>query len=238
MHNILVIDDPKSADPEILKGIYGLRHKVFCDQLGWVEPNPEQQEMDAYDALPPIHIAYLNPEQKLCGCFRLKPTTGPYMLKDVFPMLVGRNELPSDPTIYEISRFAADHDIEKSFRSGTVSITTSALLVGLFKYAQSCNIKAIVGVSDVRFEKLLRRAGLYSTRYAPPRKIGNCLAVAGYADVNDAAIERLKERFHAICEEAYRHQSYKPPLHEEPSINLIQFKENENGRFATYRTGI
>lgn len=191
MKNIHIIENLRDAEPEILQGIYSLRHKVFSEDLGWVNPNPIGIETDIYDTLDTTHFAYLSPQNEVVGCFRIVSTVGPYMLRDVFPQLMGTTELPNTPSIWEISRFA----VAPHCRALNLSRITSELLLALFEYAQKKNIHAIVGVTDTVFEKLLRRAGLYSTRYAPPRQIGNCLAVAGYAEVNDENLSTLRQRF-------------------------------------------
>ena len=56
------------------------------------------------------------------------------------------------------------------------------------------DIKKIVAVSDVRFERLLVRSGASVNRFGPPRHIGDVKAVAGWLDINEASLSRVSAR--------------------------------------------
>ena len=51
-----------------------------------------------------------NNPAEIIGGWRLRPTTLPYMMKDVFPQLLGGTPAPVRPDIWEISRFAVDEE--------------------------------------------------------------------------------------------------------------------------------
>jgi len=54
-------------------------------------------------------------ENAVVGCWRLLPTTGPYMLKDIFSHLLWGKPAPEQPDVWEISRFAiAGGEAERS----------------------------------------------------------------------------------------------------------------------------
>jgi acyl homoserine lactone synthase len=69
---------------------------------------------------------------------------------------------------------------------------TNLLLEQLFTFAARRDISRIVAVSDVRFERILKRAGLLTNRFGPPLQIGVTRAVSGYADVTDLNLRRLQ----------------------------------------------
>ncbi len=65
--------------------MHKLRAKVFKGRMGWDVPVISGMEIDGYDAIDPMYMLMRAPEGVLCGCWRLLPTEGPYMLKDSFP---------------------------------------------------------------------------------------------------------------------------------------------------------
>jgi len=85
------------------------RHKVFVQRLQWEIPGVPRDatsEWDEFDAGNTVHLVALSADNEVCGCARLMPTTGPYLLRNVFPELAGPGCLPSSPSIWEMSRFA------------------------------------------------------------------------------------------------------------------------------------
>ncbi len=193
MGTTLAIEGCLDEHTEHLSAVYALRHKIFCAQKGWVPTNESKQDVDIYDRMNPVHFVHLDDAGEVDGCCRIVPTTGPNMLRDIFPELMGVQPIPCAKAIWEISRFAVDTErLDDSYTM--ISDVTSELLITLFTYALEKNMSRIVAVTDTAFERVLRRAGLYTTRYAPPRKYSNCEAVAGYAVVSEETIRQLKER--------------------------------------------
>ena len=75
------------AEPEemrLLDRMYELRHTVFAERLKWTSLNSDRREVDLYDVLNPVYLICRDPVGEVVGCWRLLPTTGPYMLKDIF----------------------------------------------------------------------------------------------------------------------------------------------------------
>jgi len=193
MNKTFVIEGGSQEYAPYLMGVYALRHKIFCEQKAWVPANTAMQDIDAYDRLNTVYFVHLDDVGEVDGCCRIVPTTGPNMLRDIFPELMGNQPVPCAQTMWEISRFTVDTErLNDSY--ATISDVTSELLITLFTYALEKGMSRIVAVTDTAFERVLRRAGLYTTRYAPPRKYHNCEAVAGYAVVNEETIQLLKER--------------------------------------------
>ena len=73
-----------SLYPETMRQMHRLRHEVFCTQLGWVEPSEDRMEKDGFDRRGAIYLVSLDDHENVDGCWRLLPTSGPYMLSDVF----------------------------------------------------------------------------------------------------------------------------------------------------------
>ena len=174
-----------------LEGMFRLRHEVFKERLDWEVGSAAGKERDMFDDLDPVYIVCENAGEVL-GSWRLLPTTRPYMLKDVFPELLYGMPAPEAPDVWEISRFAVSKRVATNESLGTINTITNLLLEQLFTFAARRKISRIVAVADVRFERILKRAGLLTQRFGPPLQIGVTRAISGYADVSDLNIRRMR----------------------------------------------
>jgi len=160
--------------------MHTLRAKVFSGRLGWEVPVLSGMEIDGYDALDPAYMLLREPDGALRGCWRLLPTEGPYMLKDSFPQLLEGRQAPSDPHIWELSRFALETD--KDSRYGFSDMTLDAF-ANVVRYGIENGITHYVTVTTTAMERLTRRAGVVTSRLGAPQQIGIENAVAFYVDV-------------------------------------------------------
>ena len=178
----------------LLDEMFKLRHVVFKERLNWDVQSIEGRERDKYDDLSPVYVLCRNSENVMAGCWRLLPTTGPYMLKDIFPELLDGHPAPRHPSIWEASRFAV-HTQERSYRSmAGLNRITKTMLSALHEFGVQNNIEKMVAVSDVRFERLLIRSGASVNRFGAPRAVGDVKAVAGWLDINEETLARVRAR--------------------------------------------
>jgi acyl homoserine lactone synthase len=164
--------------PALRDSMHVLRRKVFLDRLGWsVHCDKDGRERDVFDTLDPLYLVACEPEQpsRALGCWRLLPSTGPYMLRDVFPELLGGQPAPDIGRVWEISRFAID--MEAGGGTFGFSLLPALMLRSLVRHAATHGIESIVGVTTVAVERMLRKLGFEVERYAPPRRIGSVMSV-------------------------------------------------------------
>jgi acyl homoserine lactone synthase len=200
------IIDMSHATAEVssrLDGMFRLRHEVFRERLNWDVGSTYGRERDQFDELEPVYIV-CEQDGEVLGSWRLLPTTGPYMLKNVFPELLHGADAPCAPDVWEISRFAVSKRVLGNDSLGTIRSVTQLLLDQLFTFAARRNLSRIVAVSDVRFERILKRSGLVTHRYGPPMQIGVTQAVAGFADVSALNLQRLQSSTHAALSRTHR----------------------------------
>ncbi|WP_321885382.1 acyl-homoserine-lactone synthase [Burkholderia cenocepacia] len=166
------------------------RHKVFVQRLHWEipgVPHDATSEWDEFDAGNTVHLVALSADNEVSGCARLMPTTGPYLLRNVFPELAGPGCLPSSPSIWEMSRFAGsrlpDH------RAGSTSG------MSLFPYAMALALSfgaiRVIGVVSNPIARLYRRFGL------DLRNMGAGTAPAA-ADIVACSIDLGPATFHRL----------------------------------------
>jgi acyl homoserine lactone synthase len=147
-------------------------------------------EIDGYDALEPLYMMMREPGGELRGCWRLLPTEGPYMLKDSFAQLLRGEPAPHGEHIWELSRFAIESRGGAGFGFSEVTMESVASIIG---HAHDTGIERYVTVTTTAIERMLRRAGVVTTRLGLPLAIGVEMAVALFVEV-EPTWEALYER--------------------------------------------
>lgn len=186
--NHLIIDRAGQGrlDAALLDSMFQLRHAVFHDRLGWQVRSERGRECDVYDALGPHYlVACERPGSRVAtGCWRLLPTTGPYMLRDVFPMLLEGVAAPADAYTWEISRFAvAATHTGSGYGFGELP---AQMLRAMLRFGISRGLDAIVGVTSAAVERMLRRLGFTVERLGRPQRIGKVMCVAFRLPLDEA----------------------------------------------------
>lgn len=195
MQNVLLSGAEKRPEEiRLLDGMYRLRHTVFSERLKWTSLNEERREVDVYDALNPVYLICRDPSGDVIGCWRLLPTTGPYMLKDIFSHLLHGHPAPQKPDVWEISRFAIDPGWRDYISLGAVGSVVGHMLLGLFDFADENGITCVVAASDIRFDRILKRAGLTTTHYGPAVRMEYSRAVAGWAEISKQNRGRIEAK--------------------------------------------
>lgn len=174
-----------------LRSMHRLRARVFADRLGWEVALAGGLEVDRYDALGPTHLVHIGPDGEVDGCARLLPTTGPTMIRDTFPVLLGEAPLRSGPHIWESSRFAVEASDRRDEARGLARITFE-LLLAEYEYALRLNLSEMVAVTDVRMERIMIRAGCRLSRLTPPQRLGVTRALAVYVRVDRDDMEAVR----------------------------------------------
>ncbi|MGL5632333.1 MAG: acyl-homoserine-lactone synthase [Azovibrio sp.] len=162
--------------------MHRLRTRVFKERMGWEIPILSGMEIDGYDAIDPYYVMVRGKENKVCGCMRILPSMGPYMLKDTFPELLYGGSPPEADNIWELSRFAIEAEAVNGF--GFADITLEVIRE-IFRFGNAKGITDFVTVTTTGIERLLRRTGVQISRYGPPVKIGVEKVVALTLKVNE-----------------------------------------------------
>lgn len=177
----------------LIAGMHRLRHRVFRDRLHWDVSVSGDMEIDEYDALKPTYVIAVDNDNFVVGCARLLPTTGPTMLANTFPVLLGSNPPPRSDKIFESSRFCVDTSSAESVSVTGLRDVTFSLLAGILEWGLTNGQVTVVTVTDVRFERILRRAGWPLERFAPPMQIDDTKALAGHLPITESALTSVRE---------------------------------------------
>ncbi len=182
-----------NALSEDVQAMQRLRYRVFKERLGWDVSTENGMEVDTFDAHKPHYLLLRGEHGSVGGCVRMLPTAGPNMLRDVFPCLLDGSDAPSQSDIWESSRFAMDpaatsHNVKNGLAEGTYE-----LFAGMIEFGLAKGLSHIVTVTDVRMERILRRAGWPLDRLGEPQMIGITRAVAGFLAISDETLDVVRQ---------------------------------------------
>ncbi len=102
------------------------------------------------------------------------------MLKDSFAQLLHGQAAPEHARIWELSRFAIETEGAGCFGFSDITLQSIAEIIS---HGYHAGIDQYVTVTTTAIERLLRRAGVVTTRFGQPLQIGVEKAVALYVDV-------------------------------------------------------
>lgn len=181
---------------DAFRQMYSLRARQFSLRRGWRVTVKDGLEIDCFDSheINPLYVCVVSDENQLLASLRLLPTTGPHMLADVFPEVMGETGPIRHPLIWESSRFCVDTDAAREFCADGINHVTRLLLLGLFQTAHEAGMSNVISVYDVFVERILRRAGCVFDRVGPVVKYDDLKTVAGLFEVSPASIRSIADK--------------------------------------------
>lgn len=179
---------PSTTQQNRLEAMFRLRHEVFQEKLGWEVRSVNGMERDQFDDLDDVtYILGQGAAGEVDACWRLLPTTGPYMLKDTFPELLHGLPAPQDDHTWELSRFAVatSRTATDNAAFGPISM---ALMLESARFAVENGITRYVTVTTPPMERMLRQQGLHVHRMGPSLRLGVAVAVALVIEVDQQTL--------------------------------------------------
>lgn len=174
----------RSEYRQLLDDMHALRARVFKDRLQWDVAVTDGREIDVFDAADPLYLLAVNDTTgRLEGSVRLLPTTGPNMLRDVFPVLLPDGLVIESPLIWESSRFCIDPDMAHNGRRRIDRVTTE-LLCGMVEIGQVAGLSHIVSVYDARMARVFRASNCPAEVIGVPTRIGRVMTYAGLFEIS------------------------------------------------------
>lgn len=181
-----------------LRAMHRLRYRVFKQRMKWDVEGVNGEERDHFDDLGPTYVLGCDGGDDVVGSIRLLPTTGPYMLRNVFSELLDDAPAPGHPLIWESSRFAVDCAVKGKSGLKALSRLSAELFCGALEHCLANGIREMVMVYDSRVARVFdRMGGPVSDRpiwRSSPRPIGNTIAYAASWKVDEGTLEIIRER--------------------------------------------
>jgi len=197
MRILVVSPDLYNQHSSFLTKMHRLRAAVFGTRLEWDVAITAGEERDQYDALRPTYLLAVTSTGSVAGCVRLLPACGPTMLEGTFPQLLENGSLPARSAVIESSRFCVDTSLAAGREGGQLHLATLTMFAGIIEWSMANGYTQLVTATDLRFERILKRAGWPMARLGEPAVIGNTIAVAGSLPIDRASFER-------VCPPTYR----------------------------------
>lgn len=180
------------ARPDLLEALHRLRYRVFHERLGWRVAVEDELERDGFDEQNPLYLLAYGDDDQLVGTWRMLPTTGPYMLRDVFPLLLDGNDAPRDPAIWEGSRFAVECRSHRKHGLGTPGRITGEIFAAVVEFGLALQLSEVVTVYDGRIARLLPRIGCHPKWQSRRHRIDDTVTLAGRFDIDNAALDAIR----------------------------------------------
>jgi N-acyl-L-homoserine lactone synthetase len=191
---LAVVQAGQVGKTSLLIDMHRLRKRVFKDRLAWaVNISRSGMEVDAFDLPEAFYLLAVSEEGRVCGSWRFLPTSGPTMIRDIWPEFMTSIDLPVDPLVWEGSRFA----VEKSPCSGTkglaqINRTTQELFCGITELCIHCGIREIFTLYDLRIARLLQRLNCSAKQVSSRICINGLPTEVGRFVTNRTMLERLR----------------------------------------------
>jgi len=181
--------------PREIDAMFRSRAETFQDRLGWEVIVKDGRERDRFDDLNPLYLVSVDPDSgEYWGSLRLLPTTGPNMLRDVFPQLLDEGEEVACSTIWESSRIcvATRSGQPERTRSG-LNFALCELVLGIAEVAILAGLTQIVSVFDARMLRILRATGCSPKIIGTPQRIGTVMSYAALFSAGYRPLKTVRE---------------------------------------------
>lgn len=190
-----------------LMAMHCQRKAVFVDRAGWKVPVVADCEIDRYDLLEDTMylLAKDEPSGPLLGSARLLPTTGPHLLRDLYPASY-RAALPSGPTVLEVSRYCTAPGI--GGRSRRLALLWE-IICGLMETALQHGIHQVIFAANRALLPLALECGWEARTVGPTMSHGDDEVKAVVAAITPDGLRNVRDR-HGIVAPVIRFDPRSP----------------------------
>ena len=203
-----VVKDLVSDDERIQA--YHLRHRVFCEELGWVPRSRSLLETDEYDKYT-TSLGVFDQQHVLVACTRVASPGTPFMIEKEFSSLIDpSHKIRKQNDIAEVSRSCVAPEARSLSVYGTFGACRVSMLVYkvVYQWCSVNNIRYVYTVVEPRLYRALRAQGFQMQLVgAPVTMPDGCVAMAaiidwqGFVTVN--ALKRPEfAKWFATCQSA------------------------------------
>jgi acyl homoserine lactone synthase len=192
---IVVAQAGQAGKTNYLFDMHRLRKRVFHDRMKWpVTVDAMGLETDQFDLPETIYLLALNDDKRVIGTWRMLPTTGSNMIRDIWPQFLESLPMPNDPFVWEVSRFAIDQPESNSEKHiNQINYATAELFCGLTELCLYSGIRQIYTLYDMRIARLLKRLDCAPARVSERLRIDNIQVEIGCFDTNMSMLTRLRD---------------------------------------------
>lgn len=191
---LVVVQAGQVGKTRLLIEMHRMRKRVFKDRLSWsVNISRSGMEVDAFDLPEAFYLLAVTGEGAVTGSWRFLPTSGPTMIRDIWPEFMTTIDFPSDPFVWEGSRFSVEKAPGTHSKGlAQISHTTQELFCGITELCVHCGIREIFTLYDMRIARLLGRLNCPAKQVSSRICINGLPAEVGRFVTDQAMLERLR----------------------------------------------
>jgi acyl-homoserine lactone synthase len=172
---------------DVLEQHFLLRHRIFVEERKWEAlRRPDGREIDNYDDDDTIYLLALE-DRRVVGGHRLYPTTKPTMMGEVFPHLATVRGTPSDPAVWEWSRYF----IVADRRDGNLNLQ---LMAAVQEFCLSQQIRQVSAIIEMWWLPRFQEAGFVVTPLGLPAIVENAWTMAALIEIQQSTLDVMAER--------------------------------------------
>jgi N-acyl-L-homoserine lactone synthetase len=189
-----IVQAGQAGKTGLLFDMHRLRKRVFKDRMGWdVQITQGGLEIDQFDIPEAIYLLSVNSAGRVIGNWRLLPTTGPTMIRDVWPQFLDTLPMPVSATVWEASRFAVDSPEGQSNEGlAEVNRATQELFCGLTEVCLLTGIREVYTLYDMRIARLLKRLNCRARATSERLRIDTFQAEIGVFATDETMLANLR----------------------------------------------
>jgi acyl-homoserine lactone synthase len=172
---------------DVLEQHFRIRHDIFVEERKWETlRKPDRREIDSFDNEDTIYLLALE-GRRVVGGHRLYPTTKSTMMSEVFPHLADVRGCPSDPLIWEWSRYF----IVRDRRDGNLNLQ---LMTAVQEFCVAEGIVQISAIMETWWLPRFQEAGFVVAPLGLPALIENAWTMAALIDVSRDTLRTIGAR--------------------------------------------
>jgi len=140
---------------------YRLRHRIFSNELKWVPPREDGQEIDRYDEKA-TSLGVFDQAGSLISMVRVIPSEGTYMLEKEFPFLLADGHtIRKERDTVELSRLCVAPEARKASFADNFGVHNVSMLLykGVYQWCLANRVRYIYLVVEQRVFRLLCAGG-------------------------------------------------------------------------------
>jgi acyl-homoserine lactone synthase len=164
---------------------FHIRHDIFVGKRRWKGLARDGKEIDCYDKADTVYLLAME-GKRIIGGHRLYLTTEPTMIDEVFPVLASVRGGPSDPLIWEWSRFFVVRDR----REGRVNFE---LMAAVQEFCLDEGITHVSAVMEIRWLPRLQQAGFVVHPLGLLAVVEGSWTMAALIEISADTLERVRD---------------------------------------------
>ena len=188
----IVTADNRAQHSELMRTMFADRKRVFVDRMKWGIPVTEDGlEIDQFDDDNAVYLIVHDGDGTHLGSTRLLPSTGPHILKDLFPNLCDGGEVPTGEHIWEMTRLVYSPDIRDM---AVLNRVRMRLRMAMIEYALHAGISHYTAVIRMDFLPTAISAGWELEPLGFPVDIDGESTTAVMVSNTEAALAHVRKR--------------------------------------------